>query len=100
VLVRRWRLELRPRSGGRNELVGRCIYYDDTAPAGEQDYHIARFAITWALVAMGAIADVSPHAVALELCGVKSPARARREDDTPARVLPLSAARRRRTRIF
>lgn len=72
ALARWLRLELEPISFGRNRLTGNRIHYNDCAPPAAQAYHIARGACAFALIQMGLIRDLSPHDLALALCGVSS----------------------------
>lgn len=72
ALARWLRLELEPISFGRSGLYGDRVHYNDAAPRALQDYQIARGACAFALLQMGLIRDVSPHDLAVALCGVSS----------------------------
>lgn len=77
-------------AGERLALSGSELRYDDTAP--NQDYQIARGACAYALRQMGLLAELSPHDLAVMLCGVGSaPPGAQR-----AEVVDMSHARVRR----
>lgn len=90
-------LELSPASSGRYGLLGTRAVYDDTAPRCVQQYQIARAACTRALYCMGLLRDVTPHDLAVELCGVTaSDPRARKPIREYAPVHHIGLARERR----
>lgn len=90
-------LELAPASSGRYGLLGLRAVYDDTAPRSVQQYQIARAGCARALFCMGLLRDVTPHELAVELCGVSaSDPRARKPVREYAPIAYLTAARARR----
>lgn len=87
------RLRLRPTCCGRPGLYGSSIVYNEAQPAAAQAYQVARAACAFALRAMGAIEEVSPHDLAVALCGVVAPKFTRTSAPRFARVVILSERR-------
>lgn len=51
-------------------LIGLLLFYDERLPPELQDYQVARAACAFALRGLGLLRQVSPHDLAVELCGV------------------------------
>lgn len=94
ALAKWLKLEKFPVSFGRSGLHGNQLHYDDTVPREVQAYQIARAACACALYRLGLIHLISPHDLAVKLCGVTS--------FTGARAIPpvtyLAAVRARRSK--
>jgi hypothetical protein len=86
-------LYLVPATGTRARLCGNELHYDDAVDRDLQQYQLARGACAYALQLMDLLRDVSPHALALELCAVDSAPRL-------AQVHQLRSARPRRQSGF
>ncbi len=84
VLVRWFGLTLEPISHcDRTGLYGTCVRFDDTALPRRQQYLVARCVAAYALQQLGLLHEMSPHGLAVELCGVSSDDGTRLADVVP-----------------
>jgi hypothetical protein len=95
ALARALRLRLCPTCCERPGLYGDRIVYNEARPQRVQAYQVARAACAYALLAMGLIDELTPHELAVALCGVDSYAF---EEPRLARVFEIGERRRRMTR--